>query len=272
MSEYQIGDVAQLTGTNVSTLRLWEQHGLIAPARSATGRRIYTARDVERIAHILRLRQIDGLNMSAIKRALASSAAPGISSHSSSGQHQENMELGQRFRAARRNKGISLKVAAQTTSLPVSYISTFERTGRGATVASLKKLANCYDTSLTALSGLAPQPSGCGGEVVRSGEAAAAPSFGSGITILQLANELPSLDCQKWILLPGSRSDGPYSHHGEEFIHVLAGQFSIKVDLADPVILQAGDSISFISERPHAWQVHGDETVVLLWVNTPKSF
>ena len=135
-----------------------------------------------------------------------------------------------------------------------------------------KKLANYYGTSLTTLSDLASAAGGCAGEVVRSGETTAIPSFGSRITILQLANELPSLDCQRWILLPGSGSDGPYSHHGEEFIHVLAGQFSIKVDFADPVILQAGDSISFISERPHAWQVHGDETVVLLWVNTPKSF
>lgn len=269
MSDYQIGDVARLTGTNISTLRLWEQHGLLTPKRSPTGRRLYSQKDLERVAHISRLRNIDGLNMSSIRRVLDDTDAQ-FQSRATSGD--SDITLGQRFRIARQHIGMSLKQVAHVTGLPVSYISTFERTGKGATVANLKKLATCYGTSLTVLSGMAPRSTSVVAELVRNGEAIAVPSFGSGIKILQLANELPSLDCQKWVLSPGARSDGAYAHYGEEFIHVLAGQFSIKVDLAEPVILRAGDSISFLSERPHSWYVHGDEQVVLLWVNTPKSF
>ncbi|WP_376855561.1 MerR family transcriptional regulator, partial [Bordetella pertussis] len=35
-----------MTGTNPSTLRLWEQHGLLSPLRSPTGQRIYGEHDL----------------------------------------------------------------------------------------------------------------------------------------------------------------------------------------------------------------------------------
>ncbi len=282
MSEYRIGDVARLTGTNISTLRLWEQHGLLVPARTETGQRVYSDADLARVSHIVRLRQINGLNMPAIRRVLeesqagsASTAAPSPASGATASQAREIADaaaLGLRFRTARRSADLSLKEASDETSLPVSFISTFERTGRGATVASLKLLATCYGTSLTALSEVPPKPSRNAAEVVRKGQEIHAPSFGAGIQILQLATSLPSLDCQKWVLAPGARSEGAYTHHGEECIHVIAGEFSITVDLAAPVTLRAGDSISFLSGRPHSWKVVGEETVELFWVNTPKSF
>ncbi|ADP14351.1 MerR family regulatory family protein 2 [Achromobacter xylosoxidans A8] len=283
MSEYRIGDVARLTGTNISTLRLWEQHGLLVPARTETGQRIYSDADLARVSHIVRLRQINGLNMPAIRRVLEESQAaagavappPSAGAAAAAPQAREMADavaLGLRFRAARRHADLSLKEASDETSLPVSFISTFERTGRGATVASLKLLATCYGTSLTALSEASPKPSRNAAEVVRRGHEAQAPSFGAGIQILQLATSLPSLDCQKWILAPGARSEGAYAHHGEECIHVLRGEFSITVDLSAPVTLHAGDSISFLSARPHSWKVVGEEPVELFWVNTPKSF
>lgn len=282
MSEYRIGDVARLTGTNISTLRLWEQHGLLVPGRTSTGQRIYSTEDLERVAHVQRLRSIDGLNMSAIRRVLEAAdtgterkARPSPKRSGGAGKASESVDasaLGLRFRAARQRMDLSMNAAAEMTGLPVSFISTFERTGRGATVASLKKLATCYGTSLTALSELSPKPSRTSAEVVRKGKEPLAPSFGEGIQILQLAPTLPSLDCQKWIMAPGARSEGAYSHVGEECIHVVSGEFSITVDLAPPVTLKAGDSISFQSERPHSWMVVGSEPVVLFWVNTPKSF
>jgi len=280
MSVYKIGDVSRLTGTNISTLRLWEQHGLLVPARTDTGQRIYSTQDLERVAHIQRLRSVDGLNMSAIRRVLAEDGAPAAppSVSGTPGRSKNQVDepgsiaLGHRFRAARQQAGLSLKEAADATELPVSFISTFERTGRGATVTSLKKLATCYGTSVTALSGAGRAASKTSAEVVRKGKEPQAPQFGPGIRILQLASSLPSLDVQKWILQPGARSEGSYSHHGEEAIHVLAGELSVTVDLAPSTKLRAGDTISFMSERPHSWIVTGDEPAVLIWVNTPKSF
>lgn len=273
MPELGIGDAAQLTGTNPSTLRLWEQHGLLDPARSAAGQRIYSVDDIRIIRAIHRLRKEDGLNMSAIKRALAPNLARADSPVSrSSLRPDRNLGLGRQFRLARQKQKLSLQEAAGVTGLPVSFISTFERTGQGATVTSLQKLAACYGTTITELSEPTSKASGNAPNIVRKNKARLAPQFGAGIKIFQLAESLESLDCQQWVLQPGAESDGAYSHEGEEFIHVVQGKFHISVAGGKVSELAAGDSISFNSQLAHSWRAVGDEPTILLWINTPKSF
>lgn len=273
MAELGIGDAAQLTGTNPSTLRLWEQHGLLNPARSAAGQRIYSVDDIRVIRAVHRMRKEDGLNMSAIKRAIASSPSKEDfpvprSSHKPDGV----LRLGRQFRLARQKQNISLQEAADITGLPVSFISTFERTGQGPTVTSLQKLAAGYGTTITDLSEPTSKASGNVPNVVQKNKARLAPQFGVGIKIFQLAETLDSLDCQQWVLQPGAESDGAYSHEGEEFIHVMQGEFHISVDGGKMSKLTAGDSISFNSQLAHSWRAVADEPTILLWINTPKSF
>jgi len=272
---HRITDVARLTGTNVSTLRLWEQHGLVSPKRSAVGQRVFDQADIEKIRAIQHMRKVEGLNMSAIRKALAEKdldtapetleREPETAGLNESGQNG----LGSRFRLARRKAGLSLREAAESTGLAVSFISTFERTSQGATVASMQALALCYGTTVTDLS--QPSRSKPHREVVRRGQERSIAGFGKNIRILQLAESLSLLDCQKWVLQPGAESSGFYSHEGEEFIHVLSGAFHIAVDDVQHV-LGPGDSIAFPSQHPHSWKATGDEPTVLIWVNTPKSF
>lgn len=274
MTTFRIGDVARLTGTNISTLRLWEQHGLLTPERTDKGQRLYTPEQLQKVHTILRLRRVDGLNMSAIRRVVSGSEDAAITP-AQDAKEQSNgseSELGARFRAARVKSGISLKDAAEGSGLPISSISTFERTSRGATVSSLQKLAAAYGTTVTELSGSGQRAAQGAAEVVRAGEEEVAPQFEPGIQILQLANALQSLDCQRWVLSPKVRSEGAYSHAGEEFIHVLKGEFHISVDGEGMQVLGPGDSISFESRKPHIWHAGDTGTTELLWVNTPKSY
>lgn len=57
MSEHtlRIGDVARATGASARLLRYYEEQGLLAPARSASGQRLYAPDDVERVERIRRL-------------------------------------------------------------------------------------------------------------------------------------------------------------------------------------------------------------------------
>jgi len=56
---YPIGVAARLTGIQVETLRVWERrYGVIGPQVSATGRRMYSAADLERLRLIKQL--VDG--------------------------------------------------------------------------------------------------------------------------------------------------------------------------------------------------------------------
>ncbi|MCC3313903.1 MerR family transcriptional regulator [Nocardia africana] len=66
---YTISVAAELAGIGVQTLRLYEQHGLISPARSAGGTRRYSGADLARLGRITRLAG-QGIHLSAIARIL----------------------------------------------------------------------------------------------------------------------------------------------------------------------------------------------------------
>lgn len=66
-----IGDVARRAGVAASTLRYYEEQGLIAPAqRSASGRRHYPRDALRRVAFV-RAAQAVGLSLAQIQAALA---------------------------------------------------------------------------------------------------------------------------------------------------------------------------------------------------------
>jgi len=54
---YRIGEVARRVGVSASALRLWEQQGLVRPARSSGRYRLYSDADLVRLRHVRRMRQ-----------------------------------------------------------------------------------------------------------------------------------------------------------------------------------------------------------------------
>lgn len=67
-----IGRVCRLTGLRPGTLRNWEErYGLLEPARTAGGTRLYSQGDVRRIQEIQRLLKTNGKSLLAVSRTLA---------------------------------------------------------------------------------------------------------------------------------------------------------------------------------------------------------
>lgn len=66
---YAISVAADLAGVGVQTLRLYEQHGLITPERSAGGTRRYSGDDLARLHRITTL-AAQGVNLAGIGRIL----------------------------------------------------------------------------------------------------------------------------------------------------------------------------------------------------------
>jgi len=65
---YQIGEVAEITGLTHSTLRYYEELGLLGERDHAPGKhRVYTDRDLERISRITRFKELMGHRLSEIK-------------------------------------------------------------------------------------------------------------------------------------------------------------------------------------------------------------
>ena len=59
---YAISVAAELVGTNVQNLRVYERRGLVAPERTDGGTRLYSDADVSRLQRIAALLE-EGLNL-----------------------------------------------------------------------------------------------------------------------------------------------------------------------------------------------------------------
>ena len=74
VAHYPISTVATMTGVNPVTLRAWERrYGLIQPARTGKGHRLYSAQDIERIQEVLRLVE-EGIPISQVPQVLEAGA------------------------------------------------------------------------------------------------------------------------------------------------------------------------------------------------------
>ena len=71
---------------------------------------------------------------------------------------------------------------------------------------------------------------------------------------------------------PDSGSGESYAHEGEEFLHILRGEFEIWLNNSEHYRLKTGDSLYFESSTPHRWRNPGRTETWLLWVNTPPTF
>jgi len=76
-------EAAQRFGVSAKALRLYEQRGLIRPARTAAGWRAYGPKDMARLGDIVALRAL-GLSMAQMARVLdgdASALEPALAAH-----------------------------------------------------------------------------------------------------------------------------------------------------------------------------------------------
>jgi len=67
---YMISIAAELVGMHPQTLRLYEAKGLVRPARTPGGTRLYSDADVERLRLVQRLTTELGLNLAGVEQVL----------------------------------------------------------------------------------------------------------------------------------------------------------------------------------------------------------
>ena len=146
---FSIGEVSQAIGLAPQTLRLWERERLVRPRRTDRGYRVYTEPDVARLRSIKQLRKVEGLNFAAIRKQLGP-AAEGEVENGSAGAPNA---MGERLRRLRTRAHKTLKDVAQATDLSISFISALERGGSGASIASLRRLAEAYGVTMRELFG-----------------------------------------------------------------------------------------------------------------------
>ncbi|MGH2979471.1 MAG: heat shock protein transcriptional repressor HspR [Solirubrobacterales bacterium] len=68
---FMISVAAELAGMHPQTLRIYEERGLIKPARSPKQTRLYSQRDMQRLKRIQELTTEFGMNLAGVERVLA---------------------------------------------------------------------------------------------------------------------------------------------------------------------------------------------------------
>ncbi|MDU0340289.1 MerR family transcriptional regulator [Bosea sp. ZW T0_25] len=267
---FRITEAARMAGVSASTLRLWEAQGLIEPIRTASGQRLYSREQLDRLQEIAWLRREKGLNPPAIADRMGREDASEAPAGAAADVSAREVPVGLKMRRLRQAAHETLEDVAQATAIPVSVLSTFERTSVGLSFKALHELARHFGTTVAAISG---QEDHDGREsLVRAGAWATWPPTSPGVTVQALARGQTLMECHRFQLAPGASSEGTYEHEGEEFLHILSGSLEIVLDGDKFFLLEAGDSFYFESRRPHAWRNASEQETVVVWINTPSSF
>lgn len=268
----RIAEAARAAGVATSTLRLWENQGLVTPERRASGQRLYTADDVARLRRIALLRRETGLSPAAIRATLEAEGAVAAPMRDTISNTLSNEALGSALRQSRLTRGEKLEKVAQALSLSVSALSTLERTGTGVGSQTLAGLARYYGTTVDQLTG---QRDGAATDLpprlVRARDVLVRPIPVEGAMVEVLADRRHAMDCLRVTLAAGVASaDGP-GIDAEVFVTVLKGRFRLTFSPSESYELEAGDSISFESLPPHHWANTAEGQTVLLCVTAQRT-
>jgi len=256
----RISDVARRVGISSSALRAWESLGLVVPQRTRSRYRLYTVEDVRVLQRAIFLRRARGLNPAAIVHVLKRQGVVSVPAESV-------LYPGQRFRRLRQKRSLSLVQVAKATGVSVGFLSALERGQMRASVATLTRIARYYRTNLLSFfddsksnSRLVPP---CERRVLETTK---------GVRMELLAWGNKAMEPHLFRIKPGSGSGEPYTHEGEEFLHVIRGTFEIWIGNEEHYKLKPGDSLYFESSTPHRWRNPGSSESWLLWINTPPTF
>ncbi len=256
----RISEVARRVGISSSALRAWEAMGLVSPQRTESRYRLFTEADVRLLQRAIFLRRARGLNPAAIVHVLKRQGVV-------SAPAENSLLPGQRFRRLRTRRGLSLAQVARATGVSIGFLSALERGQMRSSIATLRRIARFYRTNILSLF----ETAGDNPRLVRPHQRKILETTPD-VRMELLAWGNTVMEPHLFRIKPGGGSGESYSHEGEEFLHVLRGQFDISLDGKEHYHLKPGDSLYFESSTPHRWKNPGRKETWLLWINTPPTF
>lgn len=193
-------------------------------------------------------------------------------------------ELGQRIRAARLARGVSLRSAAAEASISASLLSQVETGKVQPSVSTLYAIVTYLGISLDEILDNNPAAGSSSSrpsftDPVQPRDAAPVVEMENGVTWQRLAimDTAPDVVAVLATYQAGAASsiDGSHMRHeGVEYGYILEGELTLKIDF-DTYPLRTGDSFCFDSRRPHfyinttdrvakgIWHVVGSNTAVV---------
>ena len=182
-----------------------------------------------------------------------------------------DITLGQRLRAIRKTRGLTLSSLSKVTGIAVSTLSKIENGKISVNFSTVLKIAEDLSVPIANLIGPMDSPSSGGRRAItRDGEGHRFehPRW----TLETLCDDMINKSNVFWKVIVKCRSIEEYGefsrHPGEEFLLVLDGVMDLYTETYKPVRLKKGDSICFDGMTPHAYVAVGKEPPRLLMSNT----
>lgn len=176
--------------------------------------------------------------------------------------------VGERLRALRQERGLSLAEVAEETGISTSFLSLVETGRSDITLGRLMTLVKFYDTSVDEL---LPEAGPPGASLVRVADRLHVISPAEGMDVYLLS---PDTERTMMPIICGFEPDAGLaeyaSHEGEEFLHVIEGALEVTVD-GRATRLEKGDSFYFGAESPHTLRNVSDGRTEIFAVVSPPS-
>ncbi len=180
------------------------------------------------------------------------------------------IELGERLRRLRSERGLSLRELADQSGLTASFISQVERGRASPSIASLARLAEVFEVNVAHFFEPAPRT----GRFVARDQRRTIRLRGLG-EVDEYVTADPSGRLQVAIStfeVDGMTAEAPFVHESdEECVLVLEGRLEVTVG-EDSYLLEPGDAVTYSPQVPHVARNTGSGPAKAIFVMTPPSF
>lgn len=177
--------------------------------------------------------------------------------------------VGERLRAIRRERGLTIDQVAQSTGLTKGFLSQLERDLTSVSLSALARI--CAALGVRFGDVLDDQPTGA---VIRREEATTWTVVGNHEDVVLSPPEEQRLNLIESRIPPGVRSgDALYTFPADaELVYVLAGSLELRIG-EQVVTLSAGETFTYSPRDPHVWRNPSEtEQAIVLWFAVPNPF
>jgi transcriptional regulator with XRE-family HTH domain len=178
-------------------------------------------------------------------------------------------EIGQRIKAFRTTRRLTLRQLGEMTDTTASFISQLERGLSGVNTSTLMRIAGALGIGLSNL--FEEQLRSPHQVLTRAARPALPPSEGYRKMLL---SRRPIREFEVYVGefdAGGSTGERPYVHGGtNEMFLVLRGEVELTLG-PDILILKEGDSVEYSTSTPHKTRNVGSEMAEVLWIISPPT-
>jgi transcriptional regulator with XRE-family HTH domain len=173
--------------------------------------------------------------------------------------------IGPKIRTLRQQQGLSLQRLAARSGVSAASIHKIERSGMVPTIATLLKIAGALQSSVAYFVDEADEAEPV--TFTSAGQGRTLLTSKTGLELRSISGPYQHFTVAGAMAVVAAGADSgptPMEHPGEELVHLLEGTLELTVD-GNRYELGAGDSLHFLTDRPHCWQNPGRQPARALW-------